>query len=98
LEQYTLKCPDEVLLVSIERQGEKDLILVFKGFSSSLMGATAWDLDIPLIDENATIIEIDRLKSPYNPDKPQYLDRGLTWAQMAVKMAELGIYSATLEL
>ena len=36
LEQYTVKRPQEVLLISVEIAGEEDQIAIFKGFSSSL--------------------------------------------------------------
>jgi hypothetical protein len=35
LEQYTLKNPQEVLLVTIAVDGEEEEISIFKGFSSS---------------------------------------------------------------
>ncbi len=79
LEQYTAKRPQEVLLVSIELAGEQDTIAIFKGFSSSLMRPTAYDPDIPMLSDDAKIITIDRVASPYNPEAPRYLQRGLTW-------------------
>jgi len=39
LEQYTLKNPHEVLLVTIAVDGEEEEISIFKGFSSSLPAA-----------------------------------------------------------
>lgn len=47
LEQYTLKRPNEVLLVEIETDGQPDEVAIFKGFSSSLMNPTAFDPDVP---------------------------------------------------
>lgn len=82
LEQYTLKHPQEVLIVTAEIEGEEDCITIFKGFSSSLMRPTAFDPDVPVLPPNATIISIDRAASPYNPDAPRYLQRGLTWEAM----------------
>ena len=46
LEQYTLKHPQEVLLVKAEVNGELDELMVFKGFSSSLVRSTAFDPDV----------------------------------------------------
>ena len=43
LEQYTVKRPQEVLIVKIETEGEFDEIAIFKGFSSSLVRSTAFD-------------------------------------------------------
>ncbi|MDF5713158.1 MAG: hypothetical protein PUP93_04550 [Rhizonema sp. NSF051] len=79
LEKYTAKRPQEVLLVSIELAGEQDTIAIFKGFSSSLMRPTAYDPDIPMLSDDAKIITIDRVASPYNPEAPRYIQRGLTW-------------------
>ncbi|MDY6781152.1 MAG: hypothetical protein SW833_01125 [Cyanobacteriota bacterium] len=82
LEQYTLKHPQEVLIVAAEIEGEEDCITIFKGFSSSLMRPTAFDPDVPVLPTDAKIISIDRVASPYNPDRPHYLQRGLTWEAM----------------
>ncbi|WP_013323108.1 hypothetical protein [Gloeothece verrucosa] len=91
LEQYTLKRPQEILLVNIQILEEKDQILIFKGFSSSLMGATAADADVPLIPETAEIISIDRLLSPYNPNNPRYIQAGLSLAQMEELLTQLSV-------
>jgi hypothetical protein len=91
LEQYTTKRPQEVLIVKIEIDGELDEIAIFKGFSSSLMRPTAFDPDIPVIPNTAKILKIDRLLSPYNPTKPHYIQRGLTWEMMQELLTELGL-------
>ena len=91
LEQYTLKYPQEVLLLEVETEGERDQILIFKGFSSSLTGATAYDPDVPVLAENAAIISIDRAQSPYSPDNPQYIEQGLSWETMEERLTALGI-------
>jgi hypothetical protein len=91
LEQYTLKRPQEVLLVTAQRGGEADRIVIFKGFSSSLMRPTAFDPDVPVLQEDAQILSIDRLASPYNPDNPRYLQQALSWEQMQELLDELGI-------
>ncbi|ACK64993.1 conserved hypothetical protein [Rippkaea orientalis PCC 8801] len=88
LEQYTLQHPQEVLLVTVETAGELDEIMIFKGFSSSLIKPTDFDPDVPILSEEATIISIDRLKSPYNPNKPQYLEKGLSWQQMQAMLGQ----------
>ncbi|MGD1902017.1 MAG: hypothetical protein ACFB9N_07230 [Geitlerinemataceae cyanobacterium] len=77
LEQYTLKRPEEVLLIDAEIDGEEDCVTIFRGFSSSLMRSTAFDPDVPVLPESATIVRADRLCSPYNPDDPQYIERDL---------------------
>jgi hypothetical protein len=82
LEQYTLKYPQEVLLVRARIGDELDEVAVFKGFSSSLTRSTVSDPDVPVLPDTAKIIAIDRLRSPYNPNAPQYLQQGLTWDAM----------------
>ena len=79
LEQYTAQRPAEVLLVRVEIDGEEDEIAIFKGYSSSLMRPTAFDLEVPVLPDEAKIISIDRAKSPLNPDAPDYIQQGLTW-------------------
>lgn len=91
LEQYTLKRPGEVLLVTAEVNGELDQVMIFKGFSSSLVRSTEFDPDIPVLPENAVILRIDRLRSPYLPDNPQYIQAGLSWAEMRSVLAEVGV-------
>ena len=91
LEQYTLKRPQEVLIVEVEIDGESDRLIIFKGFSSSLMRPTAFDPDVPVLPQKAKIIQIDRLRSPYKDDSPDYLQRGLTWEDMELLLKELGV-------
>lgn len=82
LEVYTQAHPEEVLVVTAQHQGEPEILLIFRGFSSSLTRPTAFDPDIPILDDTAIIETIDRVASPYNPDNPQYIERGLTVEQM----------------
>ncbi|HEY9670326.1 MAG TPA: hypothetical protein V6D11_02700 [Waterburya sp.] len=91
LEQYTIKRPQEVLIVTAEIDGEEDQIAIFKGFSSSLMRPTAFDPDVPVLPPEAKIVTIDRVVSPYNPDAPRYLQQGLTWDTMQQLLAEVGV-------
>ncbi|MBV6621601.1 MAG: hypothetical protein KI793_01380 [Rivularia sp. (in: Bacteria)] len=88
LEQYTLKRPQEVLLVKVEINGEQDEVAIFRGFSSSLMRATAFDPDIPVIPHEAIIISIDRLKAPFVPESPQYIEQGLSVEAIQTLLAE----------
>jgi hypothetical protein len=88
LEQYTLKRRQEVLMVHLETAtGESDTVMIFAGFSSSLVMPTAFDPDIPIIAADSTINSIDRLVSPYNPHNPQYLESGLSLPKM-IKLLE----------
>jgi hypothetical protein len=88
LEQYTLKRPQEVLLVTAEVEGELDQVAIFRGFSSSLMRPTSPDPDVPVLPEEATIVTIDRLHGPYNPASPRYIQQGLTLEEMQRLLAE----------
>jgi hypothetical protein len=91
LEQYTLKRPQEVLLVSAEIGGESDQVVIFKGFSSSLMRSTAFDPDVPVLPEGAMIVAVDRLAAPYQPATPQYIQQGLTLAELEALLAAAGV-------
>ncbi len=91
LEQYTIKRPQEVLLVTVEIAREEDQIAIFKGFSSSLMRPTAFDPDVPVLPEEANILKIDIVASPYNPKAPRYIQQGLTWKDMETLLSQLRI-------
>ncbi len=82
LEQYTIEHPEEVLLVLTEIEGKPEEILIFKGFSSSLSRPTAFDPEVPVLQETAKIISIDRFTSPYDPKQPNCIQQGLTWEVM----------------
>ena len=87
LEQYTLQHPKEVLLVTIEVDGEPDEILIFRGFSSSLVRPTSPDPDVPVLPDHASITAIDRLAGPYQPDNLNYLERQLSWAEFSQRLS-----------
>jgi hypothetical protein len=91
LEQYTIKRPQEVLLVTIELNGEEDQIAIFKGFSSSLVRPTAYDPDVAVVPDDANILTIDRIASPYNPDTPRYIQQGLSWETIQPLLLELKV-------
>jgi hypothetical protein len=91
LEQYTIKCPHEVLLVSIEADGEPDQIAIFKGFSSSLMNPTSFDPDMPVLPDDAIVQSIDRLESPYNPNHPRFVEQGLSWLEFQRLLDAAGV-------
>ncbi|AFZ36775.1 hypothetical protein Sta7437_3268 [Stanieria cyanosphaera PCC 7437] len=83
LEKYGRKHPEEVLIVNLQKaSGEPDTVLIYNGYSSSLMHSTIYDPDIPLITKEDQIISIDRLASPYDPVQPNYLQTGLTRQEM----------------
>lgn len=83
LEKYTETHPQEVLLVKAKEGEELSEIMIFKGFSSSLTGATAFDPDLPILSNQGEIISIDRLVSPYNPNNPQYIKKNITVREFA---------------
>lgn len=87
LEQYTIEHPQEVLLIAVEINDEADQILIFRGFSSSLMRSTSFDPDIPVLSDQATILTVDRLAGPYNPDAPEYLERSISWAIFSQRLS-----------
>lgn len=91
LEQYTMKRSQEVLLVTAEIAGEEDQIAIYKGFSSSLMRPTDFDPEVPVLPDEATIINIDRVASPYTPQNPRYIQQGLTRAAMEQLLSEVGV-------
>ncbi|URR34498.1 hypothetical protein NBE99_07510 [Thermosynechococcus sp. HN-54] len=79
LEAYSRAHPQEVLLVEAQVGEREEVMLIFKGVSSSLTGATVPDADVPLLPEEALIVAVDRLRSPYTPSAPVYLERGIAW-------------------
>ncbi|MGB3310270.1 MAG: hypothetical protein WBG32_00950 [Nodosilinea sp.] len=91
LEQYTLRRPQLVLLVKAVIDGQEDEVLIFRGFSSSLMHPTAADPEISVLPETAEIQAIDIMAGPYTPTAPQYLQRGLSWADMLPLLEDMGV-------
>ena len=91
LEQYTIKRPQEVLIVTAKTGEIIDQIAIFKGFSSSLIHPTSFDPDTPVLAEEATITQIDRVASPYNPANPSYIEQGLTLAEMEQLLTTVGV-------
>lgn len=86
LEQYTVQHPTEVLLISVEVNGESDQILVFRGFSSSLMRPTDFDPDVSVLPDDAVILTVDRLAGPYNPEAPEYLEQAIDWKRFSQRL------------
>jgi len=91
LEQYTLKHPQEVLLVKATLGDEEDIVVVFRGFSSSLMRSTAFDPDTPVLPPSATILSVDRLQGPYDPENPRLIEGDLNGEQMEQMLAQAGV-------
>ena len=83
MEEYTIKRKSEVLIVDLTTPAEEsDTVMIFNGFSSSLVHPTAYDPNIPVIAPDSQIKAIARVKSPYNPSNPEYIETGLTPAEM----------------
>ncbi|EDX84221.1 hypothetical protein S7335_1918 [Synechococcus sp. PCC 7335] len=78
LETYTLQHPQEVLVVHAQIEQETDEIIIFRGFSSSLMRPTDFDPEVPVLPREADISYIDRLKGPYQPQAPQYIEKEIS--------------------
>ncbi len=91
LESYTLKFPQEVLMVHAQVEGEADVVVIFKGFSSSLMRPTAYDPEIPTLPAQAVIEHIDRLEGPYQPQAPKYIEQEISAQDFIDKLAALGL-------
>ena len=92
LEKYTLKRREEVLMVHLQTAaGEPDTVMIYAGFSSSLMKPTAFDPDVLVIAADSTIVSIDRLVSPYNPSNPQYIESGLNLTAMEEILAKMNL-------
>ncbi|MGB3296737.1 MAG: hypothetical protein WBA76_00605 [Phormidesmis sp.] len=91
LENYTLKFPQELLMIQAHIEDEADVIIVFKGFSSSLVRPTAFDPEVPILPDNAAISRIDRLKGPYQPQSPDYIEQDISLEAFIAKLTALGL-------
>lgn len=92
LEKFTLQQQHEVLMVNLETAaGEPDIVMIYSGFSSSLMRSTSFDPDVLVIAQDSIITSIDRLASPYNPEQPKYIASGLTQLDMEKILQQMGI-------
>ncbi|MBV5257799.1 hypothetical protein FLX56_05100 [Synechococcus moorigangaii CMS01] len=91
LEAYTLKRPQEVLLVNLGHGDIEDQIIIFKGFSSSLMRPTDFNPDKPILNATTPILSIDRLQSPYTPANPIFLEQNISLKQMQQYLIEAGV-------
>lgn len=90
LENYSRTHPKEVLVVKIESAGQVDEVMIYKGFSSSLVNPTNFDLDTPVIPEQGIILSIDRYLGPYNPAHPFPIQTDVSWDEFQRIMSEAG--------
>lgn len=91
LEQYTERFTEEVLMVEAVVANEEDVVLIFRGFASSLMRPTAFDPEVPVIPKEGVIETIARIRGPYMPDNIQYLERDIAWTTFRDRLAEMGL-------
>ncbi len=91
LERYTQLVPQEALRVEVEQDGEPDTILIFRGFSSSLVRATPSDPNQPVIQAQARFISLERLQAPFNPANPVILAADLDAAATTTLLHSAGI-------
>ncbi|MEM9136487.1 MAG: hypothetical protein AAGB01_03955 [Cyanobacteria bacterium P01_F01_bin.42] len=89
LEKYSLTFPNEVLVVHAQIDGEEDEVVIFKGFSSSLMRSTAFDLDVPVLPADASIESVDRLRGPFNPAWPRPIEMDISWSEFQKRLERL---------
>lgn len=78
-------------MVNAKVHGEEDYVVVFRGFSSSLVHPTAADPEVPVLPAEAVIESIDRLQGPYMPDNPQYLEQAIAWDEFSDRLTQLGL-------
>lgn len=71
--------------------GKPDQVVVFKGFSSSLMRPTAFDPEVPTLPPQAVVIQIDRLEGPYQPSSPRYIEQGLSLDAFTSRLLAVGL-------
>ncbi|MEM1370449.1 MAG: hypothetical protein AAGG02_21110 [Cyanobacteria bacterium P01_H01_bin.15] len=91
LEQYTLRHPHEVLLIQVVTDDEPEEVLIFRGFSSSLTNPTAFDPDVPVISATAVLQRVDRLRAPYKPANPVYIEQDLSPAELLELLSKSGV-------
>ncbi|KAG2546420.1 uncharacterized protein LOC120649993 [Panicum virgatum] len=79
MERYTEDARDQALLVKARVDDEVEVVLTFKGFSSSLSGGTAADPARSILPERAIIQSVDVVKGPFDPNNIEYLEKGVEW-------------------
>ncbi|GJP55720.1 hypothetical protein CLOM_g14657 [Closterium sp. NIES-68] len=79
VEQYTERVKGEVVVLNAVVDGEDDQVVVFRGFSSSLVLATPSDPSNPVLPASATITSVDRVRGPFNPVRMEYIQQDMRW-------------------
>ena len=87
LETYSQSHPEEVLLINTMDNDIDDQVMIFKGFSSSLMRPTDFNPDNSVFSAEAEFVSCDRLQSPYIPNNPTYIAQNLSWDDLQSLLA-----------
>lgn len=91
LERYSQEHPQEVLRVQLEGEEGSDLVLIYRGFSSSLMRSTPHNPDEAVISPTARFVQLERLTAPYHPNQSKTLATYRQWSDLQAWLAEAGI-------
>ncbi|KAM0850850.1 hypothetical protein ACQ4PT_052809 [Festuca glaucescens] len=79
LEAYSEGARGQALLVNATVDGETEVVLVFKGFSSSVSGRTAPDPAMSVLPERAIIQSVDVVEGPFDPNNIEYIEKDVSW-------------------
>ncbi|GLJ53961.1 hypothetical protein SUGI_1153560 [Cryptomeria japonica] len=88
LEAYTEAVRSEVLIVHALLDDQPDQVIIFKGFSSSLVRRTSPDPSKPVLPSRAIIKSIDRIRGPFNPSNINYIQKDLKWEEFEELLKE----------
>ncbi|KAM0854451.1 hypothetical protein ACQ4PT_050431 [Festuca glaucescens] len=86
LEAYSEGARGQALLVNAAVDGEVEVVLVFKGFSSSLSGRTAPDPAMSVLPERAVIQSVDVVEGPFDPSNIEYLEKDVPWEEFKSRL------------
>ncbi|XP_008777817.3 uncharacterized protein LOC103697684 [Phoenix dactylifera] len=86
LETYSQSARNQALLVRATVDGEEEVVLIFKGFSSCLSSRTASDPSKSVLPGKAVIQSIDVIKGPFDPCNIEYLEKNLTWEAFKARL------------
>jgi len=73
LERYSERNPREVLRIQLEQEDGSDTVIIYRGFSSSLVRGTPADVSEPVIPHQARLITVERIQAPLDPVHPRIL-------------------------
>uniref|UniRef100_A0ACD5X684 Uncharacterized protein n=1 Tax=Avena sativa TaxID=4498 RepID=A0ACD5X684_AVESA len=86
LEAYSEGARGQALLVKATVDGETEVVLVFKGFSSNLSGRTAPDPAMSVLPERAIIQSVDVVEGPFDPANIEYLEKDVSWGEFKTRL------------